>query len=87
MRPGSSNRLGTGVNSTGRRRTESRETNGGEEEDSPWPKGSTRGGGSFAPRGGGGNCRSSSESHDDAVGDAQSPEREGGIRVRVSSGE
>jgi hypothetical protein len=80
-------RLGTGANLIGRRRTESREMIRDEEDDSPRSEGSTRGDSSFAPRGSGGNCRSLSESRGDAVGDAQSPKHEGGIRVRASSGE
>jgi hypothetical protein len=51
--------------------------NGGEEDDSPQSEGRARGGGSFAPHGGSGNRRSSSESRGNADGDAQSPEREG----------
>jgi hypothetical protein len=81
------NRRSTGVNSTGRRQTESRETNGEEEDVSPWLEGSTRGGGSFAPHDSGGNHRSSLELRGDAIGDAQSPKREEGIRVRVLLGE
>jgi hypothetical protein len=78
-RPWSMNRLGTGANSIGRRQTESRETNRGKKDDSPRSKGRARGGDSFAPRGGSGNRRSLSESHGDAVGDAQSQCAKGGL--------
>jgi hypothetical protein len=56
---------------------------GGEGGDSLWSEGSTRGGGSFTPHGGGEDRRSSLESRGDAVGDARSPERRGELRVRV----
>jgi hypothetical protein len=51
--------------------------NGGEGDDSPRSEGSARGSDSFAPRGGSGNRRSLLELRGDAVGDAQSREREG----------
>jgi hypothetical protein len=47
--------------------------------DSPRSEGSMRGGCLFSPCDGGGDRRSSSESPDDAVGDTQSLEREGGL--------
>jgi hypothetical protein len=59
---------------------------GDKEDDSPRSEGSTRGGGSFAPRGACGNRRSSSESRGDAVGDAQSPEREGELGLGFRRG-
>jgi hypothetical protein len=66
-----------GVELDWRRQTESREINGGEEDDSPQSKERARGGGSFTPHGGNENHWSSSESRDDGDGDAQSPERKG----------
>jgi hypothetical protein len=85
-RPWSSNHLGTRASLTWQRRTETRETNGGEEDDSSWSEGSAHGDDSFAPRGGSGNHQSSSESRDDAVGDVHSRERERGLGLGFARG-
>jgi hypothetical protein len=85
-RPWPRNRHGTGASSTGRRRTESRETNGGEEDESPWSEERALGGGSIAPHGGGENHRSSPESSGNVDGDAQSLESTRGLGLGLDAG-
>jgi hypothetical protein len=58
-----------------RRRAETKATNGGKADRSPWSEERARGGGANAPHGDGGDHRSSPESSSEAIGDSQSPER------------
>jgi hypothetical protein len=83
-RPWPRNCHSTGASSTRRRRTESREMNEGEEDESPRSEERAQGDGLIAPHGGSGNRRSSPESSSD--GDAQSPESTRGLGLGLDAG-